>query len=108
VYTPADAASAEYFQWEKWDLLFMQRPKVDDKLTLLTDFGKTEAIVIEMLDNPATEEGVLLKVMTRGSFEQGQQVWIIDRDGSKVGATVENVIQETVDSEVTLSTVLSA
>ncbi len=54
----------------------MQRPKVDDNLTLLTDFGKTEAIVIEVLDNPATEEGVLLKVMTRGSFEQGQQVWI--------------------------------
>jgi hypothetical protein len=86
----------------------MQRPKVDDDLTLLTDLGKTEAIVVEVLDNPATEEGVLLKVMTRGPFEQGQQVWILDRDGSKVGATVENVVQETVDSEVTLSTVLPA
>ena len=73
----------------------MQRPKVDDDLTLLTDVGKTEAIVVEVLDNPATEEGVLLKVMTRGSFEQGQQVWIVDRDGSKVGATVENVVQQT-------------
>ena len=73
----------------------MQRPKVDDSLTLLTDFGKTEAIVVEVLDNPATEEGILLKVMTRGPFEQGQQVWIVDRDGSKVGATVENVIQQT-------------
>ena len=69
----------------------MQRPNVDDDLTLLTDVGKTEAIVVEVLDNPATEEGVLLKVMTRGSFEQGQQVWIVDRDRSKVGATVENV-----------------
>jgi hypothetical protein len=86
----------------------MQRPKVDDDLTLLADFGKTEAIVIEVLDDPATEEGVLLKVMTRGSFEQGQQVWILDRDGSKVGATVEDVVQQTVDSEVTLSTVLPA
>jgi hypothetical protein len=86
----------------------MQRPKLDDDLTLLTDFGKTEAIVVEVLDNPATEEGVLLKVMTRGSFEQGQQVWILDRDGSKVGATVEDVVQQTVDSEVTLSTVLPA
>ena len=86
----------------------MQRPKVDDALTLLTDFGKTEAIVIEVLDNPATEEGVLLKVMTRGPIEQGQQVWIVDRDGSKVGATVENVITQTIDSEVTLSTVLPA
>ena len=86
----------------------MQRPKVDDDLTLLTDFGKTEAIVVEVLDNPATEEGILLKVMTRGPFEQGQQVWIIDRDGSKVGATVENVLTQTVDREVTLSTALPA
>jgi hypothetical protein len=89
-------------------MLCMQRPKVDDDLTLLTDFGKTEAIVIEVLDNPATEEGVLLKVMTRGSFEQGQQVWILDRDGSKVGATVEDVVQRSVDREVTLSTALPA
>jgi hypothetical protein len=86
----------------------MQRPEVDDSLTLLTHVGKTEAIVIDVLDNPATEEGVLLKVMMRGSFEQGQQVWILDRDGSKVGATVENVVQQTIDSEVTLSTVLPA
>ena len=86
----------------------MQRPEVDDSLTLLTDAGKTEAIVIDVLDNPATEEGVLLKVMTRGSFEQGQQVWILDRDGSKVGATVENVVKQTIDREVTLSTVLPA
>ena len=86
----------------------MQRPKVDDSLTLPTDAGKTEAIVIDVLNNPAREEGVLLKVMTRGSFEQGQQVWILDRDGSKVGATAEDVGQQTVDSEVTLSTVLPA
>ena len=86
----------------------MQRPKVDDSLTLLTDFGETEAICIDVLDNPATEESILLKVMTRGPFEQGQQAWIVDRDGSKVGATVEKVVQQTVDSEVTLSTVLPA
>ena len=86
----------------------MQRPNVDDDLTLLTDVGKTEAIVVEVLDNPATEEGVLLKVMTRGSFEQGQQVWIVDRDRSKVGTTVEKVLTQTVDREVTLSTVLPA
>jgi hypothetical protein len=89
-------------------MLFMQRPNVDDDLTLLTGFGKTEAIVVEVLDNPATEEGVLLKVMTRGPFEQGQQVWIVDRDRSKVGATVEKVLKQTIDSEVTLSTALPA
>jgi hypothetical protein len=86
----------------------MQRPNIDDNLTLMADFGKTEAICVEVLDNPATEEGLLLKVMSRGPFEEGQQVWILDRDGSKVGATVENVVQQTVDSEVTLSTVLPA
>jgi len=84
----------------------MQRPNVDDDLTLLTGFGKTEAIVVEVLDNPATEEGVLLKVMARGPFEQGQQVWIVDDDRSKVGATVEKVLKQTIDSEVTLSTAL--
>jgi len=87
----------------------MQRPKIDDKLTLQGDFGKTDAICVEVLDNPATEEeGILLKVMARGPFEQGQQVWILDRDGSKIGATVENVLTQTVDREVTLSTVLPA
>ena len=86
----------------------MQRPNVDDDLTLLTDFGKTEGIVVEVLDNPAAEEGVLLKVMARGPFEQGQQVWIVGRDRSKIGATVEDVFKQTIDSEVTLSTVLPA
>jgi len=86
----------------------MQRPKIDDKLTLQADFGKTDAICIDVLDNPAAEEGILLKVMSRGPFEQGQQVWIVDRDGSKVGATVEDVLEQTIDSEVTLSTVLPA
>ena len=84
----------------------MQRPNVDDDLTLLTDVGKTDAICVEVLDNPATEEGILLKVMTRGRFEQGQQVWIVGRDRSKVGATVEKVLKQTIDSEVTLSTAL--
>ncbi len=89
-------------------LLAMKTPKIDDKLRLQADFGETDAICVEVLKNPATEEGILLKVMTRGPFEQGQQVWILDRDGSKVGATVENVLTQTIDREVTLSTVLPA
>ena len=92
----------------EWGSVFMQRPKADDDVSLLTDFGKTEAIVVEVLDNPDTEEGILLKLMARGPFEQGQQVWIVDRDQSKVGATVEAVSKQTIDSEVTLSTVLPA
>ena len=86
----------------------MKRPRIDEKLTLLADFGETEAICVEVLDNPSTEEGVLLKVMARGPFEEGQQIWIVDRDGSKIGATVENVFKQTIDSELTLSTVLPA
>ena len=86
----------------------MKRPRIDEKLTLLADFGETEAICVEVLDNPSTEEGILLKVMARGPFEEGQQIWIVDRDGSKIGATVENIFKQTIDSEVTLSTVLPA
>ena len=86
----------------------MKMPRIDDKLRLQADFGETDAICVQVLKNPATEEGILLKEMARASFEQGQQVWILDRDGSKVGATVEDVVQQTVDSEVTLSTVLPA
>jgi len=86
----------------------MQKPKIDEKLTLLTDFGKTEVICAEVLEDPAAPDGVLLKVMARGPFQEGQQCWILDRDGSKVGATVENVFKQTIDSEVTLSTVLPA
>ena len=86
----------------------MKMPKIDDKLRLQGDFGETDAICVEVFKNPATEEGILLKVMARGPFEQGQQVWIVGRDGSKVGATVENVLTQTVDREVTLSTVLPA
>jgi hypothetical protein len=44
---------------------------------LLTNVGKTEAIVVEVLDNPASKRS-FTKVMTRDSFEQGQQVWIVD------------------------------
>ena len=86
----------------------MNKPKIDQKLTLLTDFGKTEAICAEVLDDPTNSDGVLLKVMARGPFEEGQQCWIVDRDGSKIGATVEAVSEQTIDSEVTLSTVLPA
>jgi hypothetical protein len=86
----------------------VNKPKIDQKLTLLTDFGQAEAICAEVLDDPATPQGVVVKVMARGPFEEGQQCWIVDRDASKVRATVESVLQQTIDSEVTLSTVLAA
>ena len=70
--------------------------------------GQTAAIRTEVFEDPAREQSVVLKVMTRGPFEQGQQVRIVDADGSKVGASVENVSKQRLDSEVTLSTVLPA
>jgi hypothetical protein len=88
--------------------IVMKAPRIDDKLRLQADFGQTDAICVEVLKNPATEEGILLKVMARGPFEKGQQVWIVDSDGSKLGATVDDVLEQTIDSEVTLSTVLPA
>ena len=63
----------------------MRRPKIDDELTLLTDFGKTTAICIEVSDDPTHAGGVLLKVMARGPFQEGQQCWIVEPDGSKIG-----------------------
>jgi hypothetical protein len=54
--------SGDWFHWVVC-ALSTKKPKVDDKLKLLTDFGETEAICAEVLDDPATEDGVLLKVM---------------------------------------------
>jgi hypothetical protein len=57
----------------------MEKPKINKKLTLLTDSGTAEAICTEIRDDPATDGGVLIKVMARGPFEEGQQLWIVDR-----------------------------
>src|SRR5207245_2020218 len=48
----------------------MRKPKIDDKLRLMTDFGETEAICAEVLDDPTAEGGTLLKVMARGPFQE--------------------------------------
>jgi hypothetical protein len=85
----------------------MNRPNVDDELMLLADFGEAQAICAEVIDDPAQPGSLLLKVMARGPFEQGQTCWIVDRDGSKVGATVKGVVRKTADSEVTLSVAIS-
>ena len=81
----------------------MRRPQVDDELTLLADFGETTAICAETRDDPTHPGGVLLKVMARGPFVEGQQCWILEPDGSKVGATVQSVAKQTIDSEILLS-----
>ena len=84
----------------------MNRPNVDDELVLLTDFGEAQAVCAEVTDDAARPGSLLLKVMARGPFESGQTCWIVDRDGSKLGATVEGVVRKTADSEVTLSVVI--
>ena len=84
----------------------MHRPKIDDEVTLLGEFGEVETICAEVGEDQRHPGGILLKVMARGPFEQGQQCWILDPDGSKTGARVENVTHITADSEVTLSAIL--
>ena len=85
----------------------MRRPKVDDELTLLTDFDKTTAICTEVSDDPTHAGDVLLKVMARGPFQEGQQCWIVEPGGSKIGATVQSVAKQTIDSEVLLSAIFA-
>jgi hypothetical protein len=48
-------------------------------------------------------KGAPLKVMARGPFQEGQQCWIVERNGSKIGATVRSVAKQTVDGEVLLA-----
>ena len=85
----------------------MRRPEVDDEMTLLTDLGKTTAICAEVSDDPAHPGGTLLKVMARGRFEEGQQCWIVEPGGLKIGAMVQSVAKQTIDSEVLLSAILA-
>ena len=82
---------------------WMQRPRIDDELVLLTDNGRTTAICIEVKDDPTLEKGTLVRVMTRGTFEEGQQCWLIGSDGTKIGATVRGLARLTADSEVLLA-----
>lgn len=84
----------------------MNRPNVDDESMLLTDFGETPAICAEVIDDSTRPGSLLLKVMARGPFEQGRTCWIVGRDGSKIDATVQEVVRKTADSEVTLSAVI--
>jgi hypothetical protein len=39
----------------------MKKPEVDEKLTLLTDMGESEAICTELHNDPRTDGGVLMK-----------------------------------------------
>ena len=43
--------------------------------------------------------------MARGPFVKGKQCWIVDREGSRTGATVRSLAKLTVDSEVSLAAV---
>lgn len=82
---------------------WIRRPKIDEELTLLTDDGRTAAICIEVKNDPVVEKGTLVRVMTRGTFEEGQHCWLVGDDGSKIDATVRGVARLTVDSEALLA-----
>ena len=85
----------------------MTRPKIDDELKLLTDFGETEAICAEVLDDPGKEDGVLLKVMTGARSRKASNVGSSITTAQK-SAQPSSVMEQAIESEVTLSTILPA
>jgi hypothetical protein len=83
--TLARSASSDLVLRPRRACLAMKMPKIDDKLRLQADFGETDAICVEVLKNPATEEGILLKVMdarpirTRPAGLDSRSRWIENR-----------------------------
>jgi hypothetical protein len=84
----------------------VRRPRIDESLTLLSDFGQTGAICTEVFEDPAREQSVVLKVLTRGPFEHASKSGLLMRMDQKVAPQLKTF--QTLDSEVTLSTVLPA
>jgi len=88
----------------------MQKPKIErqadaaDRLRLRRKVDLCRGL----LDDPVYGRGVLLKVMTRGHSRKASSAGSSIAMDRKIGATVENVLNQTIDSEVTLSTVLPA
>ncbi len=77
--------------------------KIDEELTLLPDDGRTTADLYRSEKRPGGREGALVRVMTRGTFEEAQHCWLIGDDASKIDATVRGVARLTVDSDALLA-----
>jgi hypothetical protein len=84
----------------------MEIPEADEKLTLLKDGVRIEALCTEVSNDPRHEDGILIRAMVKQGFHVGDQCWIVDADGSKIGAVVENVDQHSRESEITMAAVL--
>lgn len=86
----------------------MPAPEADHRITLQKGDLTTEGLCLEVLENPSVPEGVLMKVLTREEFTEGEQCWLVDAMGVRIGATVERVEQHSRDRELTLAAVLPA
>jgi hypothetical protein len=88
--------------------LAMANPEVDHRITLQTDAFITDGLCIQVVDHPTIAGGVLLKVLVRGSFSEGEQCWLVDATGARIGATVERIERHSSDRELTLAATLPA
>ena len=84
----------------------MPLPKIDHRITLQKGDLTIEALCTEVLENPAQPEGILVKVLTREDFEEGEQCWLVDAVGARIGAIVQRMERHSGDRELTLAAML--
>jgi hypothetical protein len=84
----------------------MANPEVDHRITLQTGAIATDGLCVEMLDHPTIDGGVLLKVLVRESLSEGEQCWLVDATGARIGAKVERIEHHSGDHELTLAATL--
>jgi hypothetical protein len=84
----------------------MPLPKVDHRITLQKGDLTTDALCTEVLENPAQPEGILVKVLAREDFQEGEQCWLVDAAGARIGATVQRVERHSGDRELTLAAII--
>lgn len=84
----------------------MSKPEADHRITLQKDDLITEGLCIDVMDNPVQPDGVLLTVLVREDFMEGEQCWLVDASGARIGARVEKSLHHSGDREVTLAAIL--
>jgi hypothetical protein len=87
-------------------LKFNPAAAVDDEVRFESKLARVERAVLHAVIQSEPHQ---INVFDAALFEVvGESGVAAMRDGSKIGASVENVFKQTIDSEVTLSTVLPA
>ncbi|MGV3532939.1 MAG: hypothetical protein ACO1QR_11255 [Chthoniobacteraceae bacterium] len=84
----------------------MSLPRADQRITLQKGDLTTEALCVEVLNDPGQPGGVLMKVLVREDFEEGEQCWLVDAAEERIGAIVKQVALHSGDRELTLAALL--